>query len=138
MLFAAFMLFCCFAVLALALIAGLAEWLFEVLASWTVVAGNLQVTLSMLSFFLGRRRRTLHEFLSESYARRFSPKPPGHQSRTSGTAGRYRCRTITTGRVGLAERPRRPGLVTPHLEPIPTSTSRLARAGMSRLRQISQ
>ena len=60
LLFLVVMLFCCFEVFALALISVLAEWLFEVLAWWTVVVGNLLAALSMLSFFLGRHRRALH------------------------------------------------------------------------------
>jgi hypothetical protein len=56
------MLFCCFEVLALALIAVLAEWLFDVLAWWTVVTGNLLAALAMLSFFLDRHRCALREF----------------------------------------------------------------------------
>jgi hypothetical protein len=31
-----------------------------VLAWWTVVVGNLLAALSMLSYFLGRHRRALH------------------------------------------------------------------------------
>jgi hypothetical protein len=34
--------------------------LFEVLAWWTVVIGNLLAALSMLSYFLDRHRRALH------------------------------------------------------------------------------
>jgi hypothetical protein len=60
LLFLVVMLFCCFEVFALALISVLAEWLFEVLAWWTVVVGNLLAALSMLSYFLDRHRRALH------------------------------------------------------------------------------
>jgi hypothetical protein len=60
LLFLVVMLFCCFEVFALALISVLAEWLFEVLAWWTVVIGNLLAALSMLSYFLDRHRRALH------------------------------------------------------------------------------
>ncbi len=66
LLFVVFMLFCCFEVVALALIAVLAEWLFDMVAWWTVVAGNVFATLSMLRFFLGRHRMALREFLSEA------------------------------------------------------------------------
>jgi hypothetical protein len=61
LLFLVVMLFCCFEVFALALISVLAEWLFEVLAWWTVVVGNLLAALSMLSYFLDRHRRALHK-----------------------------------------------------------------------------
>ncbi len=41
LLFGVFMLFCCFEVFFIALVAILAEWLFETLAWWTILAGNL-------------------------------------------------------------------------------------------------
>jgi hypothetical protein len=63
LLFVVFMLFCCFEVFALGLISVLAEWLFEVVAWWTLVLANLLAGLSMLAFFLWRHRGTWHEFL---------------------------------------------------------------------------
>ena len=61
--FVVIMLFCCFEVFALMLIAILAEWLFEVLAWWTLVLANLLAGLIMLGFFYRRHRSTWHAFL---------------------------------------------------------------------------
>jgi Na+-driven multidrug efflux pump len=66
LLFVVFMLFCCFEVFALGLISVLAEWLFEVLAWWTLVLANLLAALVMLGFFLRRHRSTWHQFLVQS------------------------------------------------------------------------
>jgi len=66
LLFVVFMLFCCFEVFALGLISVLAEWLFEVLAWWTLVLANLLAGLSMLGFFFRRHRSTWHQFLVQS------------------------------------------------------------------------
>ncbi len=66
LLFVVFMLFCCFEVFALGLIAVLAERLFEVLAWWTLVLANLLAGLIMLGFFFRRHRGTWHEFLVPS------------------------------------------------------------------------
>jgi len=63
MLFVVIMLFSCFEVFALVLIAVLAEWLFEVLAWWTLVLANLLAGVVMLGFFFRRHRGTWHEFL---------------------------------------------------------------------------
>ena len=63
LLFAAFMLFCCFEVFVLGLISVLAEWLFGVLAWWTLVLANFLAGLIMLGFFFRRHRRTWHQFL---------------------------------------------------------------------------
>jgi hypothetical protein len=57
------MLFCCFEVFALALISILAEWLFEVLAWWTVVTANLLAALTMLAFFVDRHRGAFRRVL---------------------------------------------------------------------------
>ncbi len=51
LLFVVFMLFCCFEVFALGLISVLAEWLFGVLAWWTLILANLLAGLIMLGFF---------------------------------------------------------------------------------------
>jgi hypothetical protein len=48
---ALFMLFCCFEVFAIALIAILAEWLFETLTWWTILAANLLAGAVMLGYF---------------------------------------------------------------------------------------
>ena len=63
LLFLVFMLFCCFEVFALGLIWILAEWLFGVLAWWTLILANLLAGLIMLGFFFRRHRSTWHEFL---------------------------------------------------------------------------
>jgi hypothetical protein len=56
LLFVFLMLICCFEVFALALVAVLAEWLFEALAWWNIAVANALAVLVMLSF-LGRRHR---------------------------------------------------------------------------------
>jgi len=65
LLFLVFMLFCCFEVFALGLISVLAEWLFEVLAWWTLILANLLAGLLMLGFFFRRHRSTYDPFLVE-------------------------------------------------------------------------
>jgi hypothetical protein len=62
-LFLVFMLFCCFEVFALGLISVLAEWLFDVLAWWTLILANLLAGLIMVAFFVRRHRNTYHRFL---------------------------------------------------------------------------
>ena len=56
LLFVFVMLVCCFEVFALALVAVLAEWLFEALAWWSIAVANALAVVVMLSF-LGRRHR---------------------------------------------------------------------------------
>ena len=63
LIFLVFMLFCCFEVFALGLIWVLAEWLFGVLAWWTLILANLLAGLIMFGFFFRRHRSTWHEFL---------------------------------------------------------------------------
>jgi len=63
LLFGFVMLFCCFEVFVLAMIATLAEWLFETLAWWTILTGNLLAALVMLWFFFGHHRVTWREFI---------------------------------------------------------------------------
>ena len=63
LLFVVFMLFCCFEVFALGLTSVLAEWLFGVLAWWTLVLANFLAGLIMLRFFFRRHRSTWHQFL---------------------------------------------------------------------------
>jgi hypothetical protein len=63
LIFLVFMLFCCFEVFALGLIWILAEWLFGVLAWWTLILANLLAGLTMLGFFFRRHRSTWREFL---------------------------------------------------------------------------
>jgi hypothetical protein len=64
LLFGVFMLFCCFEVFFIALVAVLAEWLLEALAWWTILLGNLLAALTMLAFLLRGHRLTLRRFLS--------------------------------------------------------------------------
>lgn len=54
--FGLFLLFCCFEVFALALIAVLAEWLLEALPRWSIAAGNVLAAGAMLGFLLRRHR----------------------------------------------------------------------------------
>ena len=63
LLFAFFMLFCCFEVFFAALVAILAEWLLEAVPWWTILAGNLLAAVVMLGFFLREHRVTWREFL---------------------------------------------------------------------------
>jgi hypothetical protein len=63
LLFGFVMLFCCFEVFVLAMMATLAEWLFETLAWWTILTGNLLAALVMLWFFFGHHRVAWREFI---------------------------------------------------------------------------
>lgn len=63
LLFGFVMLFCCFEVFVLAMIATLAEWLFETLAWWTILTGNVLAALVMLWFFFGHHRVAWREFI---------------------------------------------------------------------------
>jgi hypothetical protein len=64
--FGLFLLFCCFEVFALALIAVLAEWLLEALPWWSIGAGNVLAAGAMLGFLLRRHRVTWRAFLTAS------------------------------------------------------------------------
>ena len=64
LLAALFMLFCCFEVAALAMIAVLGEWLFETLPRWSIVTGNLAATVGILGVLMRRHRVAWHAFLS--------------------------------------------------------------------------
>jgi len=64
LLFGVFMLFCCFEVFFIALIAILAERLLETLAWWTILAANLLASLVMLGYFFREHRVTWREFLA--------------------------------------------------------------------------
>jgi len=59
-----FLLFCCFEVFALAVIAVAGEWLFEGLAWWSIAAGNVLAAGAMLAYLLPRDRMTWREFLA--------------------------------------------------------------------------
>ena len=56
------MLVCCFEVFALALVAVLAEWLFEALAWWSIAVANALAAVAMLSFLGRRHRQAWHTF----------------------------------------------------------------------------
>jgi hypothetical protein len=58
------MLFCCFEVFFIALIMILAEWLFDTLAWWNILAGNLFAALAMLAYFFRGHRVAWREFLT--------------------------------------------------------------------------
>jgi hypothetical protein len=58
------MLFCCFEVFVVAMIAALAEWVFESLAWWTILTGNLIAALVMLGVFFRGHRVAWREFLA--------------------------------------------------------------------------
>jgi len=64
LLYAFVMLFCCFEVFFIALIVILAEWLFEALAWWNILAGNLFAAFAMLAYFFRGHRLTWREFLT--------------------------------------------------------------------------
>src|SRR5262249_12831779 len=64
LLFGVFMLFCCFEVFFVALIAILAEWLFDTLAWWAILAANLLAALVMLASFFRGHRVAWREFLA--------------------------------------------------------------------------
>ncbi|PYO55274.1 MAG: hypothetical protein DMD83_20530 [Candidatus Rokuibacteriota bacterium] len=64
LLFGVFMLFCCFEVFFIAVIAILAERLLETLAWWTILAANLLASLVMLGYFFREHRVTWREFLA--------------------------------------------------------------------------
>jgi hypothetical protein len=64
LIFVFVMLFCCFEVFFFALIAVLAEWLFEAIAWWTILAGNLLAAAAMLAFLFREHRVAWREFLS--------------------------------------------------------------------------
>jgi hypothetical protein len=63
-LFVVFMLFCCFEVFFIALVAVLAERLFETLAWWTILAANVLAALVMLGYFFRGHRMAWHQFLA--------------------------------------------------------------------------
>ena len=58
-----FVLFCCFEVAALALIAILGEWMFDTLPRWSIVMANLLAATTMLGVFFRRHRLAWLKFL---------------------------------------------------------------------------
>ena len=73
LLFVVFMLFCCFEVFALGLISVLAEWLFGVLAWWTLVLANFlaehDVVLYDLCLFISADGETVFGEISQDCGR---------------------------------------------------------------------
>ena len=63
LLFAFVMLFCCFEVFFASLVVILAEWLFEAVPWWTILAGNLLAALVMMGYFFRGHRLAWSEFL---------------------------------------------------------------------------
>ncbi len=63
-LFLVVMLFCCFEVFAIALVAVLAEWLFDTLAWWTILLANLVAAVVMLGYFFRGHRVAWRAFLA--------------------------------------------------------------------------
>jgi hypothetical protein len=66
LLFVFVMLVCCFEVFALALVAVLAEWLFEALAWWSIAVANALAVVVMLPFLGRRHRRAWHTLQAAS------------------------------------------------------------------------
>jgi hypothetical protein len=65
-LFAVFMLFCCFEVFVLAMIMALAAWLFHTLPPWTIIGGNLVAGLIMLAILFRDHSLSLGEVLTSA------------------------------------------------------------------------
>ena len=63
-LFAVFMLFCCFEVFVVAMVVMLAEWLIEEIPLWAILGANLLAALVMLGILFRRHHRTPREVLS--------------------------------------------------------------------------
>ena len=64
LMFGVFMLFCCFEVFFIVMLMILAEWLFEALAWWNILAANLLAALVMLAYLFREHRVAWREFLS--------------------------------------------------------------------------
>jgi hypothetical protein len=64
LLYAFVMLFVCFEVFFVAMIAALAQWLLEALVWWRILAANLLAALAMLGYLLRKHRVAWHAFLS--------------------------------------------------------------------------
>jgi hypothetical protein len=65
-LFAVFMLFCCFEVFVLAMITVLGAWLFHTLPPWTIIGGNLVAGLIMLAILFRDHSLSLGEVLTSA------------------------------------------------------------------------
>ena len=62
-LFAVFMLFCCFEVIFLAVVAVLFQWLLSEIEPWAILAGNALAAVVMLGMLFRRHRRSPAELL---------------------------------------------------------------------------
>jgi hypothetical protein len=60
-----FILFCCFEVFFISLIAIVAQWLFDTLAWWTILAANVLAALVMLGYFFREHRLVWRRLRSE-------------------------------------------------------------------------
>jgi hypothetical protein len=63
LLYGLVILFCCFEVFVFAMVATLAYWLFEAIAWWTILAGNVLAATVMLGYLLSWHRVAWREFL---------------------------------------------------------------------------
>ncbi len=63
-LFAVFMLFCCFEVAALAAITVLAAWLLDTLRPWAIIGANFVAALIMLGILFRHHHMTVSELLT--------------------------------------------------------------------------
>ena len=64
--FAVFMLFCCFVVAALVAVRILASWLFDTIQPWSILGANLVAALVMLAFLVRRHHRSFREVLTSA------------------------------------------------------------------------
>jgi hypothetical protein len=65
-LFAVFMLFCCFEVFALTMIMALGAWLFHTLPPWTIIGANLVAGLIVLAILFRVHSLSPGEFLTSA------------------------------------------------------------------------
>jgi hypothetical protein len=65
-LFAVFMLFCCFEVAALAAMAVLASWLLDTLRPWAIIGANFVAALVMLGFLFRDHHVSVRELLTSA------------------------------------------------------------------------
>ena len=65
-LFAVFMLFCCFEVAALAAARVLGSWLLHAIQPWSILGANLVAAVVMLGLFYRHHRRSLREVLTSA------------------------------------------------------------------------
>ena len=64
--FAIFMLFCCFVVATLVTVRILASWLFDTIAPWLILGANLLAALVMLTVLVRRHHRSFREVLTSA------------------------------------------------------------------------